>query len=174
MVPMVRHLIQQFIKIVCYSKNCSDKPIRMGVEPLPFTFVGDEAFDLSTQMQRPYGGKNMSREKKTYNYHFSRERHCIQCSFGILTNKWCIFRKALNINVHDAATLVTACCALHNFVRERDGVDFDCTLSIIGLEEGDALIQPANMPYALTIREKFAQYFSSEEGSLPWQHRMQY
>ncbi|KAJ8865871.1 hypothetical protein PR048_033394 [Dryococelus australis] len=90
----------------------SDKPIRMGGEPLPFTFVGDEAFALSTHMQWPYGA-----------------RRYIECSFGILTNKWCVFHRALNINVNDAATLVKACCELHNFVRERDSIDFDCTLN---------------------------------------------
>ncbi|KAJ8894465.1 hypothetical protein PR048_007119 [Dryococelus australis] len=146
----------------------------MGGEPLPFTFVGDEAFAFSTHMQRPYGGKNLSREKKTYNYRLSRAKRYIEYSFGILTNKWRIFHRALDINVNDVATLVKACCALHNIVRERDGVDFDCTSSIIGLEEGDDLIQPENKRSALTIGEMSAQYFSSGGGSLPWQHRIQY
>ncbi|KAJ8876781.1 hypothetical protein PR048_021228 [Dryococelus australis] len=82
-------------------------------------------------MQRPYSGKNLSREKKTYNYRLSRARRYIECSFGILTKKWRISYRALNFNVNDTATLVKAYCAIHN------GVDFDCNLSIIGLEEGD-------------------------------------
>ncbi|KAJ8869640.1 hypothetical protein PR048_028633 [Dryococelus australis] len=96
---------------------------------------------------------------KTYNYRLSRARRYIEWSFGILTSKWRVLHRALNINVNDAATLVKACCALHNFVRERDGVDFDCNLSIIGLEEGGVLIQPANIRSALTIRKVCAVLF---------------
>ncbi|KAJ8867807.1 hypothetical protein PR048_031612, partial [Dryococelus australis] len=60
----------------------------------------------------------------------------------------------MDINVNDAATLVKACCALHKFVRERDGVNFSCTLSIIGLEEGDALIQTSEHPIFINSQRK--------------------
>ncbi|KAJ8872826.1 hypothetical protein PR048_026442 [Dryococelus australis] len=124
----------------------SDKQIRMGGESLPFTFVGDEAFALSTHVQWPHGGKNLSRENKSYNYRLSRARRYMECSFGILTNKHVVHYTTLS---------------------GKETVDVDCTLSITVLEEGDALIQPANMRSALTIRENFEQYFSSEEGSSP-------
>ncbi|KAJ8886925.1 hypothetical protein PR048_013139 [Dryococelus australis] len=128
----------------------SDKPIRMGGEPLPFTFVGDEAFALSTHMQRPFGGKNLSWEKV---------RRYIESSFGILINKWRIFHRALNINVNVAAT------------RERDGVGFDCILSIIGLEEGDALLQSANMRFALT-EKSLRSTFPAKKDLCPGRHRL--
>ncbi|KAJ8888155.1 hypothetical protein PR048_007642 [Dryococelus australis] len=61
----------------------SDKTIRMGGEPLPCTFVGDEAFALSTHMQRPYCGKNyVVGGKRKHTTIAFREGF----SFGILTN----------------------------------------------------------------------------------------
>lgn len=34
----------------------------------PFMFVGDEAFGLFENVLRPYGGKNLSEQKKIFNY----------------------------------------------------------------------------------------------------------
>lgn len=70
----------------------NDRPVSIAGDPLPFTFIGDEAFGLSTHMQRPYGGKNLSQKKKIFNYRLSRARRYIECAFGILTNKWRIFQ----------------------------------------------------------------------------------
>lgn len=78
----------------------------------------------------------------------------------------------MDVNVRNAEIIIKACCTLHNFVRERDGVDFENTLNVIGLDEGEAEIQPGGPRSALTIRDKFVEYFSSEEGSVPWQGRM--
>lgn len=150
----------------------NDRPVSIDGDPLPFTFIGDETFGLSTHILRPYSDKNLSQKKKIFNYRLSRARRYIECAFGILTNKWRIFHKPFNVNVRNAETIIKACCTLHNFVREREGIDFENTLNVIGLYEGNAIMQPGVPRSALTIREKFAEYFSSEEGSVTWQARM--
>jgi hypothetical protein len=43
----------------------------------PFMFVGDEAFVLSENVLRPYGGKNLSEQKKIFNYRLSRARRTL-------------------------------------------------------------------------------------------------
>lgn len=145
------------------------KPLSTGGDNLSFTFIGDEAFGLSTYMLRPYGGKNLSQQKKIFNYRLSRARRYIECSFGILTNKWRIFHRPLNLKVENAEIIIRACCVLHNFVRNRDGVDFENTLNVIGLNEDERVTRECERS-AFAIREKFAQYFSSAEGSVPWQN----
>lgn len=150
----------------------NDRPVSINGDPLPFVFVGDEAFGLSPHMLRPYGGENISPQEKIFNYRLSRARLYIECAFGILTNKWRIFHRPLDVNVESAETIIKTCCTLHNFVIERDGVDVENTLNVIGLFEGDAVVKPQVPRSALAIREKFAEYFCSEEGSVPWQAKL--
>ena len=118
---------------------------------------------------RPYG-KNALTTKKIFNYRLSRARRYIECSFGILSNKWRIFHfECRHIAAED---IVKAACVLHNHVRSKDGYEFDDTLTIEGvtpLRHSHAMSSRGSRD-ALSIREKFADYFMTPEGSLPWQH----
>jgi hypothetical protein len=58
---------------------------------------------------------------------------CVECAFGILSNKWRIFQLPLNVRPDFAVDIVKA-CVLHNFVRERDGCKFEEALTMTGLE----------------------------------------
>jgi hypothetical protein len=100
---------------------------------MPFFKVGDEAFAMTNSMLRSYGGKNLSENKRVFNYRLSRARRFIECSFGILTNKWRIFHRPLNVNIDMAVDIVEECVVLHNFVRVRDGYSHQDTLSYNGL-----------------------------------------
>jgi hypothetical protein len=48
----------------------------------------------------------------------------VECGFGIPCNKWGIFHRAIDIYPD---VLVKTCCILHNFVRQRDGFQFQDT-----------------------------------------------
>lgn len=66
--------------------------------------------------------------------------------------------------------IIQECCVLHNFVRERDGYAFEDTLCIVGFQDCDAERQNQRGGLqAIGIRQKFAEYFMSEQGSLAWQ-----
>ena len=58
----------------------------------------------------------------------------MECTFGILSNKWRIFQRPLNVCPDFAVGIVKACVVLHNFVRERDGYKFEDALTVTGLE----------------------------------------
>lgn len=58
---------------------------------VPYFFVGDEAFALHKHLLRPFGGSNLTTEKRIFNYRLSRARRYVECTFGILSNKWRIF-----------------------------------------------------------------------------------
>jgi hypothetical protein len=62
-----------------------------------------------------------------------QEDRCIECSFGILANKWRIFHRLLGVSLDFAEDIVKTCCLLHNFVRERDGYNFEDSVAIEGL-----------------------------------------
>jgi hypothetical protein len=143
------------------------KPISRTSDPLNYSFVGDEAFGLSEHMLRPYSGKHLDFGKRIFNYRLSRARRCIECAFGILTNKRRILHCPLNVFIDFAEDIVKACCILHNFVHKRDGYNFHNTLNVTGLEN----IENINMPVlrSITTRDKLKDFFLSEEGAMPWQ-----
>ena len=59
----------------------------------------------------------------------------MECAFGILSNKWRIFQRPLNVSLDFAVDIVKACVVLHNFVRENDGYKFEDALTVTGLED---------------------------------------
>ncbi|CAN7943147.1 unnamed protein product [Ixodes pacificus] len=62
----------------------------VGIEgPLPYFFVGDEAFPLKTCMMRPFCKKRQFlHEQRIFNYRLSRARRVVENAFGILAQKW--------------------------------------------------------------------------------------
>lgn len=138
--------------------------------PLPYVILGDEAFALSTHVMRPFPRNSLSEERKIYNYRHCRGRRFIECAFGILTNKWRIFHRPLNVNINLAEDIIKACVVLHNFVRCRDGFNFEETFHIEGLRNLREDTTSRGSRSALCVRDKFVNYFVSDEGSVPWQN----
>jgi len=107
-----------------------DKPLpsndtRKGT-PVPHVLLGDKAFGLSKNLLRPYSSRNLSHEKRIYRH--ARARRVVECTFGILSNKWHVLHSFIHsfILVHPnfASITVQCCCVLHNFVTKRDGFVF--------------------------------------------------
>jgi hypothetical protein len=107
-------------------------------------------------------------KKRIFNYLLSRARRYIECTFGILANKWRIFHRLINVNTDFAEDIIKACCILHNCVRERDCYNFEHTLT----DELSSLQQQENMQdgvVANTICDHFSTYFKSDIGAVSWQ-----
>ncbi|XP_063230841.1 uncharacterized protein LOC134535573 [Bacillus rossius redtenbacheri] len=141
-------------------------------EIVPFLFIGDEAFGLSENMLRPYGGRNLSQKKKIFNYRLSRSRRYIECSFGILANKWRILHRPIDVDIELAEDIVKACCILHNFVRKRDSYKFEDAITTPDLPILERDNTSRGNHRALAVRDIFADYFINEEGELKWQYDM--
>ena len=88
---------------------------------VPHFLVGEESFVLNRNILRPFGGSNLSVNNNVYKYRLCKLWSYGQCAFGILSNKWRIFQRPLNVNPAFAVDIVKACVFLHNFVRQRDG-----------------------------------------------------
>ncbi|CAH1964552.1 unnamed protein product [Acanthoscelides obtectus] len=145
-------------------------PLTENGDNVPYVIVGDEAFALHENLVRPYGGYNLSYKQKIFNYRLSRARRYIECTFGILSNKWRIFHKRMNVHIDLAKAIVRTCCILHNFVRSRDGYSYEDTLTVTGLEAGTSRNRDRGGRTALTVRDKLADYFVTEN-PLPWQDK---
>jgi hypothetical protein len=104
------------------------------VKCMPFVFVGDEALALSEHVLRPYGPTRVGIQQRMCNYVLTRARQMVECAFGILTIKWRIFNRPLDVTPHLRNTLVRACYILRNFVRRNDGFQLEDTLCESDLE----------------------------------------
>lgn len=138
---------------------------------MPYTFIGDEAFSLSSNIMRPYRGKVLSHKKRVFNYRLSRARRHVESGFGIMSNKWKIFHKPINANLDLAIQVVKTCCSLHNYVRVRDGINIQDVMSVTGFvdAEQDRGTTSTTNQYIQT-RNKLADYFVSDVGSVHWQN----
>jgi len=114
----------------------NERPLSGTESPnIPHFFVGDEGFALNRNILRPYGGSNLSVKKRAYKYRLCRARSYVKCAFGILSNKWRIFQRPLNVSPDFAVVIVKDCVVLHSFVRERDCYKFEDTLTVTGFED---------------------------------------
>lgn len=141
----------------------------MFINPQPYVIVADAAFGISNSILRPYARTNLTHKKKIFNYRLSRARRYIESSFGILTNKFAIFQRSINVSTSFAQILIKACCILHNFIRVRDGYKEEDAMVIVGLTDYNTGINNSTRS-GNTTRDQFANYFVSNEGSVPWQN----
>ncbi|XP_047205677.1 protein ALP1-like [Girardinichthys multiradiatus] len=142
---------------------------------IPFVMVGDAAFPLKTYLMRPYPGKNLPQTKRIFNYRLSRVRMVVENAFGILSARWRILLRRINLQPQRVDTLVVAACILHNFLlspnesqrwleeNEASGQHLEQVRSMGGNRASKA---------AQNVRDIFNSYFMSAEGSVPWQSRM--
>lgn len=134
----------------------------------PYVFVADEAFALCENLLRPYPSKDLTYKKRIFNYRLSRARRYVECAFGIFANKWRIYHRPIDVSVDLVDIIVKATCVLHNFVRQRDGYNFEDTLSC-PLDSIPIQGTRGNMK-GTTTRDQFADYFC-DTGSVPWQNQ---
>jgi len=153
---------------------------------LPYVFVGDEAFSLRKDFLRPYNVRQLTRERKIFNYRLSRARRIIENVFGILVARFGIFKTHIIIQLDNIKDVVMASCALHNFLRRISPDTYtpsEC-FDIEDLENGTVtaglrshpssmatLKRGNNRNHQLTgkeVRKQFVEYFNNE-GKVPWQ-----
>lgn len=139
---------------------------------VPYFFLADAAFGLHKHLLRPYAGTHLTVEKRIFNYRLCRARRYIECTFGILSNKWRILHRPLNVQTDFAVDIVKACVVLHNFVRDRDGYVAEDTTSITGLEDIQVATNTRGGLQANNVRNILCKYFVSSIGSVPWQNSM--
>ena len=161
----------------------------------PCVFVGDEAFGLSPNVMRPYFGQNLSEDQRIFNYRLSRARRTIENAFGILSARWRIYRRPMNIKVDSVDAVVLATVCLHIYLKPKDEVAnppsilyypprFDDWEDNGGVTNAGQWRQTnrgdlqnltrvniqQGVESAISIRETLKEYFLTPEGEVPWQY----
>lgn len=94
---------------------------------LPLCFIGDDAFPLRPHIMKPYSHLNLNAEEEHFNYRISRARVVVENAFGILTNRFKIFHRAIDLHPRKIMTLIKATACLHNYLitkNHREYVQF--------------------------------------------------
>lgn len=145
------------------------KPISESREKVvPYFLIGDDAFAMHKHLLKPYGGHGLSLKQRIFNYRICRARRFVECTFGILSNKFRIFHRPINLDPAFATVVIEACVVLHNFIRVRDGYNIEDTTCVVGLQDlnqGNVTGQTG----PVGIRNELAEYFLTDEGALSWQ-----
>ena len=144
--------------------------------PLPFVFIGDEAFALRKDFLKPFNQRELDHDKKIFNYRLSRARRIVENVFGILSMRFRIFNAPINMKVKNIECVVLACCYLHNFLRRKTSTyitseDMDETSQQTEHAPFTALDRTHNRracAEAIKLREMFQRYFNNE-GAVSWQ-----
>jgi len=134
--------------------------------PQPFVVVADEAFKLSTNLLKPYPSRQLTARKRVFNYRLSRCRRSVECAFGVLANKWRVFHTPIMVKPDTVDSIVKACCILHNFVRQRDGINFEDAETHPFSDFRN--VERNHEIRGTSIRDSFADYFM-DAGAVPFQ-----
>ncbi|CAH2011243.1 unnamed protein product [Acanthoscelides obtectus] len=145
--------------------------------PQDSLIIGDDAFPLRNNLLKPYTG-SLTIKQRIFNYRLSRARRVVENAFGILSARFRIFHKVINLKLDTVDLVVKASCALHNWLRTtssrvyvpRDSIDredIDTGEIINGLWRSE--VEP--LQFARLLREKYTDFFNGE-GAVPWQDRM--
>lgn len=157
---------------------------------LPFTFLGDEAFPLKENLMKPFPSKGITHDEKIFNYRLCRARRVVENAFGILATRFRVLQTTINVSVERAEIIVLACCALHNFLRQKSStyltpscVDWEDT-SAGQLNEGEWRRSTRELfgvqkrrrdgtehSIATAVRNLYRSFYNNE-GSVEFQERM--
>ncbi|XP_063802127.1 uncharacterized protein LOC134969857 [Pseudophryne corroboree] len=146
---------------------------------LNFVFVAGEAFVLHEHIMKPYAQRGLTKERRIFNHRLSRTRRIAETAFGLLGNRFRIFHTAINLPVDKVDWVVFACCALHNFLRQKNTQQRPTTTAVPDATEhtedidrwtpvAAARVTQAGLVRAKQVREDYLAYFNGA-GTVPWQ-----
>uniref|UniRef100_A0A3Q1GW95 DDE Tnp4 domain-containing protein n=1 Tax=Acanthochromis polyacanthus TaxID=80966 RepID=A0A3Q1GW95_9TELE len=144
--------------------------------PLPHVIVADEAFPMKPYLLRPYPGRHLQEDLRIFNYRLSRARRIVENCFGILTQRWRVYCRRIQVCPEVVDSIIKATCILHNFLHSAEG-DQNPDDDEPGEEVGESILAPIRnlrgnraSAEALRVRDAFHQYFNSPAGQVPWQY----
>lgn len=159
-------------------------------EKLNFVVVGDQAFGLHKHILKPFSQRNLTDERRIYNYRISRCRNVVENAFGLMASRFRILHTKICIAPQKTNYIILAICVLHNYLRKTSksyitpsSLDAE-DLSNFKIIEGDwrrdthnSLVPlqqnpTKNVPLeAVNNREKYLEYFNGV-GEVNWQNDM--
>jgi len=140
-----------------------DTPIEDNGDPMPYVIVADEAFPLKPYLMRPYSRVTLGGNEgnKIFNYRLSRARRVVENAFGILSNRWRVFRTNIQVQPKSVDNIVLAACCLHNMLCQSHDFQLDETNNYESTEvlENMEPLRGNSTQRSFEIREKYKDFF---------------
>lgn len=152
--------------------------------------VGDDAFQLSRTLMKPYSKRELSNREALYNYRCSRARRIVENVFGVAAARFRVLHTEISFTPLVTSRIVLTIATLHNILRQVNGAAYIPPGMCDGEDNGFCL-QPGawriqdvhtnhltNLPstqsrnaanYAKSMRDTLADYFTSDCGKVSWQ-----
>lgn len=159
--------------------------------PQNAVIVADDAFPLRKDILKPFSKRNLTISERIFNYRLSRARRVSENAFGILVARFRVFERPIALIPETVDLVVKTCCALHNWLRKSSGKYYLHPSSVDVEDMATCTIIPGTWRTTLntscllrtskltstnaykrelkSFREQYEKFFSSKEGSLPWQ-----
>ncbi|XP_018370991.1 PREDICTED: uncharacterized protein LOC108766295 [Trachymyrmex cornetzi] len=163
------------------SLKPNPKPIKINGIALPYVLLADEAFPLSNFIMRPYPRSGrLDLSKKVFNYRLSRARRVVESAFGILAERWRIYRRPIISSVANAKKIVQATVVLHNFIINNEE-QLQLPRRYVNINEGDfnspmnsgelrslPICRGRTSQSGIEVRHAYTAFFNGN-GALPYQ-----
>jgi hypothetical protein len=90
----------------------TNKSLPDQVEDSPMVLIGDEAFALKPYLLKPFPRRQSRNNIRldNYNYRLCRARRVVENAFGILTKKWRIRNRPIEVKEETTIKITMATC----------------------------------------------------------------
>ncbi|GFR86328.1 hypothetical protein ElyMa_002464700 [Elysia marginata] len=148
----------------------------------PMVIVGDDAFPLRKFLLKPYPDRlddcseTERSMRRVFDYRLSRARRCAEHAFGLLVQRFGIFKTAINLTPEKVTKLTLAAVALHNFLISNKDIVYmqrpelgrgECLPSLNAPKDMDLV--PSMTSHS--VRDSFKSFFNGV-GRVPWQENL--
>ncbi|KAH7981292.1 hypothetical protein HPB49_022942 [Dermacentor silvarum] len=140
---------------------------------LRYLASADDAFPMRRNLMKPFGGTNLTEDKKIFNYRLSRARRVVENAFGILANRFRCLHTVINASPERVTAIVNAACVLHNFLGNDVISAPDLNVEpnpAASLLSGQAASRGRIGAVGAAVRDKLSSFFN-DMGAVPWQRQ---
>ncbi|CAH1979145.1 unnamed protein product [Acanthoscelides obtectus] len=92
------------------------RPLPGESEDVPFVVISDDAFALTSYLLKPFPFKNQPGFNRVFNYRISRARRVVENAFGLISARFRVLRRPIDLPPEKIKKIVLAICSLHNFL----------------------------------------------------------
>ena len=108
----------------------SPKCLPFGTQKVPYVLTGDDAFTLKPYLIKPCPQSGLTEERRIYNYCHSRTKGISENLFGIIANRWHVFRLVILLPPKTIEIMLIATLTVHNFLRKSPSRNIFCPAGV--------------------------------------------